>query len=102
MAPLRTVVSVVSVLIMGGVVPFAEAGCCPNACSGHGTCTVDDACVCYSNWQNGEENTETGDCADRTCPYEIAWTDTPDDTGAHHTYAECSNKGICDRELGQV
>lgn len=38
--------------------PSAEAGCCPNACSGHGTCTVDDACVCYSNWQVRGESSE--------------------------------------------
>lgn len=52
--------------------------------------------------QNGEEADETGDCADRTCPYEIAWTDSPDESGAHHTYAECANKGMCDRITGQV
>lgn len=52
--------------------------------------------------QNGEETDETGDCADRTCPYEIAWSDYPDETGAHHMYAECANKGICDRTTGQV
>ncbi|CAM9581896.1 unnamed protein product, partial [Hapterophycus canaliculatus] len=83
------------------ILPSAQAGCCPNACSGHGTCTVDDACVCYSNWQNGEEFHETGDCSDRTCPYEIAWSDFPDESGAHHTYAECANKGTCDRITGQ-
>ncbi|CAM9181022.1 unnamed protein product [Pylaiella littoralis] len=86
---------------LSAFLPSAEAGCCPNACSGHGTCTVDDACVCYSNWQNGEEFYETGDCSDRTCPYEIAWSDFPDDSGAHHTYAECANKGICDRTTGE-
>lgn len=52
--------------------------------------------------QNGEANSETGDCADRTCPYEIAWSDYPDESGAHHTYAECANKGMCDRTTGEV
>ncbi|CAM9978368.1 unnamed protein product [Ascophyllum nodosum] len=93
------------IALMGGTSLFflspAEAGCCPNACSGHGTCTVDDACVCYSNWQSGEDVSETGDCSDRTCPFEIAWADYPDESGAHHLYAECANKGICDRILGQ-
>ncbi len=31
---------------------------CPTGCSGHGTCTTDDVCKCYKNWQGA-------DCADR-------------------------------------
>ncbi|CAM9454360.1 unnamed protein product [Phaeothamnion confervicola] len=80
--------------------PLVHAGCCPNACSGHGSCSVDDSCVCYSNWQSGEDSDLAGDCADRACPYEFAWADAPGSTGLHHRYAECSNKGTCNRESG--
>merc|ERR1712072_598089 len=44
---------------------------------------------------------DSGDCSERICPFEFAWVDTPDATGAHHKYTECASKGICDRETGQ-
>jgi len=101
---------------------------CPNACSGHGTCTLHDQCVCCRNW-NG------ADCSERVCPFGYAHVDSPkgdldgsagdlsgpttpiiagstvypfgtteqypdaqDNEG--HFYAECSNKGMCDRSSG--
>ncbi|CAM9609737.1 unnamed protein product [Chrysoparadoxa australica] len=88
-------------VLLALALPFARAGCCPNACSGHGTCGVDDQCTCYPNWQNGEDNAEQGDCGSRQCPFELAWADAPDINGQHHTYAECANKGVCDRSTGQ-
>lgn len=53
MSPARCTFLAVGALVLAisSLSPTVEAGCCPNACSGHGTCTVDDACVCYSNWQ---------------------------------------------------
>jgi hypothetical protein len=47
---------------------------------------------------NGKAN---GDCSDRFCPYELAWADTPSSTGLTHKYAECANKGVCNRETGE-
>jgi len=73
------------------------AAYCPNACSGHGTCGAWDKCACYGNWQGI-------DCSQRTCAFGFAWVDTPaedsDATAAAHNYAECSNKGLCDRKSG--
>jgi hypothetical protein len=64
---------------------------CPNACSGHGSCGVFEACVCYPNWMGG-------DCGDRVradipvarerteprrappaqvCPFGRSFSDTP-------------------------
>merc|ERR1719197_1330061 len=44
---------------------------------------------------------DSGDCSERICPFEFAWVDTPDKLGNHHKYAECANRGICDRETGE-
>lgn len=67
---------------------------CPNGCSGNGVCGANDKCSCYQNWQGA-------DCSLRTCNYALAWADTADGTNSAHYYAECSNKGICDRKTGE-
>jgi hypothetical protein len=106
---------------------FAAAEC-PNACSGHGTCSLHDQCTCCRNWQGN-------DCSQRTCPFGYAHVDSPKgdldgSTGTlsgpnyplivgstvypfgtteqypdassneGHFYMECSNKGMCNRDEG--
>lgn len=61
---------------------------CPDACSGHGSCGRFDRCDCYAGFQGGN-------CAGKTCAFATAWSDT----GAH-SYAECANRGDCNRESG--
>jgi len=80
-------------------IAFASAAC-DNNCSGHGTCMIDDVCKCYDNWGMGLSH-DSGDCSDRICPYELAWVDNPDKKGDFHRYAECSNRGICNRQTGE-
>lgn len=87
-------IAFLSLLLLG----FSEASC-PNSCSGHGTCGVDDICTCYPGWGVGGKG--GGDCSDRFCPYELAWADGPTETGDSHKYAECANKGECDRATGE-
>lgn len=77
---------------------FAWASC-PNQCSGHGTCGIDEVCACYPGW--GSVGNAGGDCSERFCHYELAWVDTPMRDGARHRYAECANKGTCDRGTGE-
>lgn len=86
------------VLSLALLVGFAQAAC-PNGCSGHGTCGVDEVCTCYPGWGTG--GNAGGDCSERFCPYELAWIDNPTREGDRHRYAECANKGICDRKDGQ-
>ena len=43
---------------------------CPNACSGHGFCLINDACQCFRGWM-------ATDCSERICPYGHAFTTTP-------------------------
>jgi len=115
------------VLALMGMLAFAAAEC-PNACSGHGTCSLHDMCTCCRNWQGD-------DCSQRTCPFDYAHVDSPKgdldmSTGTlsgpmdklivgstvypfgtteqypdsqeqeGHFYMECSNKGLCNRDDG--
>lgn len=73
---------------------------CDNGCSGHGQCTLHGVCKCYDNWGIGLSHL-SGDCSERICPFELAWVDTPDKKGSRHKYAECANRGICNRESGE-
>jgi hypothetical protein len=79
--------------IIFSLAAMADASC-PNACSGSGICGAQDKCSCYQNWQGA-------DCSARTCPSTLAWADTADGTNQAHYYAECGNKGICDRKSGE-
>lgn len=88
-------------LTVGVLLSFLSAvsAGCDNACSGHGTCNIDGVCSCYDNWGMGLSH-DSGDCSDRICPFEIAWSDTPDKNGQRHKYAECAGRGICNRDTG--
>lgn len=72
---------------------------CPGEteCSGHGYCTgaPQFRCMCVDGYTSG-------DCSIRTCPKGIAWFDQPlVADNAAHTYAECSNIGVCDLARGE-
>ena len=49
----------------------------------------------------GTDGHAGGDCSDRFCPYELAWVDGPTRDGDRHSYAECANKGECNRKSGE-
>lgn len=85
---MKTALLVLALVACAGVALAA----CPNHCSGRGTCGEDDKCACYSRYQGP-------DCSERKCKENIAWVDGT--VAAPHAYAECSNKGICDRETGE-
>jgi len=80
-------------LLAFGLFAAAQA-MCPNSCSGNGKCGQFDKCACHQNWQGA-------DCSLRTCPFELAWVDVGTDNDDAHYYAECANKGTCDRKSGE-
>lgn len=67
---------------------------CPNGCSSHGRCdSPTRVCHCFDGYTGG-------DCSQRLCPTDFAWSDVAIDTDNAHKATECSNMGICDRTTG--
>lgn len=61
------------ILFAGALLAFAAlaAADCPNACSGHGTCSTNhDFCKCYNGWAGN-------DCSQRMCPFGLSFVDSP-------------------------
>lgn len=90
---------IASIIVLSSILSAVSAGC-DNSCSGHGVCGPNGVCDCYDNWGMGLSH-DSGDCSERICPYEFAWVDTPNSVGSFHKYAECSNRGICNRDSGE-
>jgi len=76
-----------------------SGGLCENHCSGHGTCEMNNNCLCY-NGPSGEAEWTGPDCSLRTCPKDFAWVGAVVGANNLHPWAECSNKGLCDRATG--
>jgi hypothetical protein len=77
-----------------------KAGMCENQCSGHGTCEVNGNCKCFAGL-DGEDEWTGPDCSSRTCPFDFAWVGLAINANNLHPWAECSNKGTCDRGSGE-
>jgi len=76
-----------------------RGGLCENGCSGHGSCLVNQNCLCYTG-MDGEPEWTGPDCSLRTCPKDFAWVGDVINANNLHPWTECSNRGTCDRKSG--
>eukprot|EP00753_Platysulcus_tardus_P022675 PLAT9882.1.p1 GENE.PLAT9882.1~~PLAT9882.1.p1 ORF type:complete len:328 (-),score=70.34 PLAT9882.1:169-1152(-) len=84
---------VAATLLVVAAMALTASAACPNLCSGHGTCDSSEDCTCYSMWRGA-------DCSERTCPSGTSWVDVATAANTAHGYAECSDKGVCNRKTG--
>lgn len=84
---------------------------CHKYCNGHGVCNDDNVCLCESGWQGPDcslskslysmnnDDTIYHFCVGiETCDLGRAWADKPWSIDNAHSYAECSNRGKCNRK----
>ena len=74
---------------------YTGEAACPNACNGHGTCGIGNVCTCFEGWNGG-----AADCSMRECKLGVAWADKAYGVDQAHQLAECSARGICNRQTG--
>ncbi len=95
MAPSRRPAQILS----GGVRALGRAGlgslavatvvraACNNLCSGHGDCSVESVCRCYSNWMGP-------DCSQRVCGYTKSYINAP-------AYGDVNGDGAIDMKINR-
>ena len=74
-----------------------------NNCNAHGVCrSHKKTCECYVGYGHPTDIAEykAPDCSQKVCPVGKAWADVPTSATEAHAPAECSGKGLCDRETG--
>lgn len=76
-------------LLLGLVQGFT----CPNFCSTRGMCLSQGVCSCPNSWTGA-------DCSIARCPLGRAWADLVVGTDDGHNLVECSNRGVCNTDLG--
>ena len=88
---------------------FSDAAC-PNSCSGHGVCNKFDECTCYIEQRDGDSAEipawREPDCSARACPRGISHIHIPEygrggGVYSHAVNAECSDRGICNTDIGE-
>lgn len=78
-----------------------------NFCNGHGVCDwCSDKCICQEGFGSPVDTIMLGqnirkDCSQKVCPSGKAIADIPSSATQAHSSAECSNRGICNRETGE-
>ena len=76
-----------------------------SSCSLHGTCDYCyNTCFCDEGYGNPDKEVYDYvriDCGERTCPYGKSLPGMPISPNKAHFHAECSDNGICDRQVGQ-
>jgi len=92
------------VAFLAALVSRVDADCAmQNFCNGHGTCVNSTStCSCYEGWGASTDIAfyKAPDCSLRACPSDRAWADVPTSPTQAHAFAECSNRGSCDRSSG--
>lgn len=93
-----------TVLILAIIVTVSLSSCANlGYCNGHGLCKLNSVCECFEGWgASGDITTyKAADCSAKVCPSGNSWGDLPDYSGETHRLAECSDKGICNRQTGK-
>jgi hypothetical protein len=84
--------------------PLVGNGCQDkSSCNLHGTCDYCyNTCTCDAGYGHPDEVFDHVqiNCAERTCPSGRSLRDLPSEGGYGHGISECSNNGLCSRDLG--
>ena len=82
MHPLHHILSLLLLLLLLHV--RLATALCPNACSGHGSCSADNRCVCFSGWM-------ATDCNQRSCPSSHIYASPPASSPAAATASSAAD-----------